>query len=297
VPRKPRLHVSGGLYHVILRGNGRQAIFFDDDDRIRWMRFLQTGLERYQDEVHAYCWMTNHVHMAIRSASRPLSELMRFTAAQYARQTNRKMGRSGHLFERRYRAILVDADNYLLALIRYIHLNPVRAGLARGPRDYPWSSHRAYLGNHSTEWLSTDWVLSQFGGSRPKSRLAYARFMASSDHWEVPEELKTGVADDERLAGDEHFVQAVANMAPVGPRKRSLDQIISDCCQQHTVTEVELAAPRRTRATARLRAIVAVQAIEERAASLAEVARRFKRSDAALSQAITRLKATCKTNS
>jgi len=189
------------LYHVILRGNARRAIFFDDDDRSRWMNILQTGLKRYQDEIHAFCWMTNHVHMAIRSGAHPLSELMRFTAGQYSRQTNFKMGRSGHLFQRRYQAILVDADSYLLELIRYIHLNPVRGGLVDDPQDYPWSSHREYLGNRMTEWLSMDWVLSLFGNSRSKARRAYGQFIANSGDWEVPEEIRIGTADDDRLAG------------------------------------------------------------------------------------------------
>ncbi len=291
MPRKPRLHVPGGLYHVTLRGNARQAIFFDDDDRIRWMRILQSGLERFEDEIHAYCWMTNHIHMAIRSGARPLAELMRFTASLYSRQTNRKMGCSGHLFERRYRAILVDADSYLLELIRYIHLNPVRAGLTCDPQEYLWSSHRAYLGSQTTQWLSTDWVLSLFGDSQPKARMAYTQFIARSGNWEVPEELKAGVATDERVAGDEQFVHALKNTSIVERPKRNLDQIISENCQKYSVTEAELTAPRRTRATARLRTIIASQAIQEGVATLAEIARRFKRSDASLSQAISRLKA------
>lgn len=297
MPRKPRLHIPGGLYHVILRGNARQDIFFDDDDRLLWMKILQAGLERYGDEVHAYCWMTNHVHMAIRSGVSPLSGLMRFTAAQYSRKTNRKMGRSGHLFERRYRAILVDADSYLLELIRYIHLNPVRASLSTAPEDYHWSSHRAYLGDQTTVWLSIDWVLSLFGKNRLMARLAYARFIADGNNCQVPEELKTGVEKDERLAGDEQFVQAFMGITAVESPGRSFDQIISEYCRQHSVSEIELAAPRRTRATARHRAILATQVIQEGAATLAEVARRFKRSDASLSQAISRLKTASKPNS
>jgi len=222
---------------------------------------------------------------------------MRFTAAQYSRQTNRKLGRRGHPFERRYKAILVDSNNYLLALIRYIHLNPVRAGLADDPRDYRWSSHGAYLGAHSPDWLSTDWVLSTFDDHRRKATRAYARFMADSDDWEVPEDLRSGTANYERLDGGEQFLQRLENSNNVEATNRSLDRIINDYCVKYTLTEAELTAPRRTRATARLRAIIAAQAIQEGAATLAEVARRFKRSDSALSQAISRLKAKSKPDS
>ena len=127
MPRRPRLHLHGGFYHVILRGNGRQAVFFDAEDHEQWQLILYQGLTRYRHRLHAYCWMTNHVHMAIQAGAEPLDGFMGFVASRYARILNRKTGRPGHLFERRYRAILVQQDTYLKELLRYIHLNPVRA--------------------------------------------------------------------------------------------------------------------------------------------------------------------------
>ena len=149
MPRKPRLHVPGGLYHVILRGNDRQAIYFSRADRRRWMRLLGEGIDRYRCRVHAYCWMTNHVHMAVQVSDVPLHRLMHWLAMTYSRQTNQRLGRTGHLFERRYRSKLVDADSYLLELVRYIHLNPVKAPAAalnsptRGQVNFP---HRRAAG-------------------------------------------------------------------------------------------------------------------------------------------------------
>ena len=154
MPRKPRLHVPGGIYHVILRGNGCQTNFYDADDRQRWESYIQSGVQRYQHRVHAYCWMTNHVHLAVQANVNPLSQFMAFVASQYARSTNRKMGRSGHLFERRYRAILVQSDSYLMELVRYIHLNPLRAGMIKDLTDYAWSSHAAYQGAACPDWLT-----------------------------------------------------------------------------------------------------------------------------------------------
>jgi REP element-mobilizing transposase RayT len=146
--------VPGGLYHVILRGNGRQTIFFDADDRRRWESLIEEGVSRYAHRIHAYCWMTNHVHLAIQCHDIPLSKFMGFVASRYARSTNKKINRSGHLFERRHRAILVQADSYLKELIRYIHQNPLRAGMVDDLTDYQWSSHLAYLQGKQPNWLT-----------------------------------------------------------------------------------------------------------------------------------------------
>ncbi len=116
--RPTRLHVEGGVYHVILRGNDRQAIFFTPADRRHWIALLRRGLDRYGGRVHAYCWMANHIHMALQVADLPLHRLMHWLAMSYSRHTNQRLGRTGHLFERRYRAKLVDTDRYLLELVR-----------------------------------------------------------------------------------------------------------------------------------------------------------------------------------
>lgn len=178
MPRKPRLHVPGALYHVTARGNSRGPIFFADSDRWLWMRLITEGLDRYRCRIHAFCWMTNHIHMAVQVSDRRLGSFMNWVTSQYARVTNKRLDRSGHLFERRYGAKLVDSDSYLLQLVRYIHLNPVMAKVVEDPADYPWSSHRAYLGYHRPALLTVGWVLSCFGERRGEARRAYERFMA-----------------------------------------------------------------------------------------------------------------------
>ena len=145
--RKPRLHLPGGLYHVMLRGNGGQAIFFSDADRYHLYLLLQEGVERFGHRIHGFCAMTNHLHLAVQVAKAPLSKIMQNLSFRYTRWINQRQRRVGHLFQGRYKAILVDADSYLLELVRYIHLNPVRTGLVKDPLDYPWSGHRAYLGS------------------------------------------------------------------------------------------------------------------------------------------------------
>ena len=172
MPRQHRIHVSGGLYHAVLRGNHRQAIFDVSDDSLCFEDIVARALERYGASLFAYCWMTNHVHLAIRIADAPLGSVMGIVASRYARAKQRAVATTGHLFERRYRARLVDADRYLLALVRYVHLNPVRSRMVDDPRDYRWSSHRAYLGAPCPGWLRIEPVLGRLGSSVDAARAA-----------------------------------------------------------------------------------------------------------------------------
>lgn len=225
MPRKPRIHLPGGIYHVILRGNSRQPVFFADLDRRRWMRLLATGIDRYRCRIHAFCWMTNHVHMVVQVSDRPLGLLVGWVASQYARATNIRLNRSGHLFERRYRGKLVDVDSYLLQLIRYIHRNPVAARMVDIPERYPWSSHRAYLGFHRPALLTTDWMLSLFGKNRGQAIAAYRDFMAEED--QPPMTLFAGNADDARLTSDDGFLDSIDSPAVHDQARPSLTQLIA----------------------------------------------------------------------
>ena len=149
MPRKPRLHVAGGVYHVILRGNHREPLFGADKDRAYLNALVGDVVARFGLRIFAYCWMTNHLHLAVQVGDTPLDKPMQRLAMRYALHIHRDAGQTGHLFERRYRSILVDADSYLLALVRYIHLNPVRARIVQekdGIECYAWSSLPHYLG-------------------------------------------------------------------------------------------------------------------------------------------------------
>jgi len=128
------------------------------EDRFRFYLLVQEGIERYGHKVHAFCLMTTHVHLAIQVGEIGLPRIIQNLAFRYTRWGNWRQSRTGHLFQGRYKAVLVDADTYLLELTRYIHLNPVRSGIVRIPEDYPWSGHRAYLGLETIPWLTTEWV-------------------------------------------------------------------------------------------------------------------------------------------
>ena len=141
MPRPPRLHVPGGHYHVVLRGNHREDLFATRDDRRVLDDIVADALIEQDARLHAYCWMTNHLHALVQVGDRPLGKLMHRIAVRYSRFRHRALDTVGHLFERRYRARLVDVDRYFVAVLRYVHLNPVKAGLATDPAQYPWSSH------------------------------------------------------------------------------------------------------------------------------------------------------------
>ena len=131
--RPPRIHVPGGVYHVMLRGNNGDAIFADDRDLLGFEALVADAEDRFDHRVHAYCWMPNHVHMVLQLGRGPLSRIIQNLAGRYTRRFNKCHGRVGHLFQGRFRANLVDADSYLLDLVRYVHLNPVRGAWRAGP--------------------------------------------------------------------------------------------------------------------------------------------------------------------
>lgn len=290
MPRKPRLHVPGGLYHVILRGNGRQTIFFDSSDRLRWEALIDEALNRYEHRLHAYCWMTNHIHMAIQCGAVPLSRFMGFVASQYARSTNKKLNRSGHLFERRYRAILVQEDSYLKELIRYIHQNPLRAEIVEDLIDYRWSSHSAYLSGIPPDWLTVNWVLSVFGTTVADAQRRYAEFMRVSGHASVWRELRAGADQDSRVLGDDRFLASLCPAATQSVGTRSLDELVQDACHKYNVSKNELACASRERKYSRIRAEIGLTALEAGVATTAELARYFNRSQSGVSRSISRLR-------
>ena len=206
--RRPRIHFEGALYHVMLRGNGGQSIFLADDDRDAFEALVAEGVARFGHRIHAYCWMGNHVHLAIQVAETPLSKIMQNLAFRYTRFINRREQRIGHLFQGRFKALLVDADGYLLELVRYIHLNPVRAKLVADPANYRSSGHLAYLGKAHKAWLTTDWVLSQFASSSGTARRGYEAFVQAGLHEGHRDEFHRERLEGAILGAD-HFVEKI----------------------------------------------------------------------------------------
>lgn len=290
LPRLPRFHVPGGYYHVYARGNAKQDIFLTSKDRLRWEHLLSDGLQQYNHLLHAYCWMTNHVHVAIQAGEKPLARFIGSLLSQYAKGFNRKTGRSGHLFERRYGAKLVKDDSYLLELVRYIHQNPLRAGMVSRVSDYKWCSHHVYMGAIRKNWLTTDTVLSLFGRDVHSARRQYLDFIGGKQPSSVVDEFEQSSSLDRSRPGGNAWHHEVLQRSETNPPFESLEQLIGDVCRNHDITEAQLTSSSRCRANARLRAEIALTAMNLGLATVTEVAQRFGRSQPALSRTIGRLR-------
>ena len=176
--RQLRLEYEGALYHVTSRGNAQAAIYLDDEDRTRFLGVLGKEIEQQGWRCYAYCLMDNHYHLLVETPEPNLSKGMRRLNQVYTQAFNRRHGWVGPVLQGRYKAIIVDKDNYLLELCRYIVINPVRAGMAKSAKDWRWSSYRATAGLASVaDWLQTDRVLGLFGKDRLLSRRRYREFV------------------------------------------------------------------------------------------------------------------------
>jgi putative transposase len=285
--RKPRLHVPGGLYHVILRGNARQAIFLSPQDRHYFYDLMAEGVARFGYRVHAFCLMTNHLHLALQSGEQSLSTGMQNLAFRYTRYLNARLKRVGHLFQGRFKAYLVDRDRYGLALVRYIHLNPVRARLVKHPSVYAYSSHRAYLGREILPWLTTEWILGQFASRINIARPRYAGFIDQGKAEGHNAAFYGGKADS-RVVGEEDFVRTILKPNPDRRRTPQVREIITYVCRLHRLGEKQVLATSRARRPAAARALVAWLALKTNAASLTTLARTFGRDISTLSHAHSR---------
>ncbi len=287
MPRPLRIHVPGAFYHVTLRGNHRQNIFFTPSDRQLFSEVTAEVVDRFSARVHAYCWMTNHVHLLVQVSDAPLGKLMMRIAGRYARTVQKRLHTTGHLFEKRYHSVLVDADAYLLELLRYIHLNPVRARMVERPSAHPWSSHHNYLGERTDSWITTDFGLSMFHAERSVAIAAYVRFVNEAlAHPSIPSPFVERNPNDTRILGSNDFAAKVLGDSWRPRSRKTLEQLIDEACLQFAITESALLSPSVQRHLTRARAWIAHQAITLRIASLSAVARHFNRSEAALRQSI-----------
>ena len=176
--RPVRLEFGGALYHVTARGDRREAIYEDDVDREHFLEVLGEVVGRFNWRCHAYCLMSNHYHLLVATPDGNLSKGMRQLNGVFTQWSNRRHHRTGHLFQGRFKAVLVDADSYLLELTRYVVLNPVRAHMVESPAKWPWSSYQAVTGEvDSPAWLESDGLLAQFGTRRARAVAAYEKFV------------------------------------------------------------------------------------------------------------------------
>lgn len=201
--RPLRLQFPGALYHLTSRGNRRSLIYRDDSDRIAWLDVLALVCQRHHCVVHSFCMMSNHFHLMLETVEANLGLAMRQLNGEYSQYFNRRHRTVGHLFQGRYKAILVQKESYLLELSRYIVLNPVRAEMVDSLEEWPWSSHRYYMGElPAPSWLECDWLLAQFGTRRPQAVAAYRDFVLAG----VDKASPLDATRHQVLLGDDDFV-------------------------------------------------------------------------------------------
>lgn len=182
MPRVKREKSESGVYHIMVRGIDKMSIFLDPEDHYRYIDTLHVHLEKSDYELYAFCLMHNHLHLLIKEVSTPVSLLMKGVGVSYAYYFNQKYGRVGHLFQGRYRSEVIDSEFYFLGCSRYIHNNPVVAGLVSMPEEYPWSSYKTYLG--SPQWkklLDLDTLLTYLANDLAKAVLRLQDFTTASN--------------------------------------------------------------------------------------------------------------------
>jgi REP-associated tyrosine transposase len=234
--RPLRIEYEGALYHVTSRGNARQDVFLDDEDRQKFLQNLAHVVERFDWICHAYCLMNNHYHLLIETPRANLSQGMQLLNSMLSQRFNRRHKRVGHALQGRFKGILVEKESHLLELARYIVLNPVRAKAVEHPGDYTWSSYRATVGDAQPESLLTvDWILSQFGRNVAQARSAHRQFVAEGQGASVWEALRGGMllgSDDFVERMKESFTQRKLDTDIVRhqrfPNQRALEDIFED---------------------------------------------------------------------
>ena len=321
MPRQARLDVSGALHHIMVRGINKSDIFKDDQDKTLFLERLGQNVIDGKCSVYAWVLMDNHVHLLFKSGQQGISAVMRKLLTWYAQYFNRRHRRSGHLFENRYKSILCDEENYLLALMRYIHLNPVRAKTVTTLNEldrYPWSGHSTVMGNARHDWMDSDYVLSQFGARNKAARDAYHRFVAegvamgkipeftggglirSKGGWsQVVSARRSGQKEesDERILGSGDFVNAILKEVEEKTRRqlklrrtdKTIIKIIEEECKKGRTSPNELKGGSRRRKVSALRATIAKRGVDELGLSMAEVARHVGVTTSSIAKAVARL--------
>ncbi|MFU8770036.1 MAG: transposase [Desulfotignum sp.] len=296
--RKPRIHYPGALYHVMLRGNAGQTVFHQDAECRYFEDILAQGLDQYAMVLHAYCWMENHVHMALQVRYEPLSKLMQNISQRYTFWFNKRHGRAGHVFQGRYKAVLVDKDAYLKELIRYIHLNPVRAGMVTDPLAYPRSSHAAYAGRiRPPDWLHIVYGLRQFGTTEPAARTAYLYFMEQTTREELLAQLRHGSPTEGRILGNDHFIQAALGQKDEPVQAQiGIQPLVDLVAGVYQVPAREMTSASRARQVAQARAMAALIGVDHCGYLVSDLARHFNRDMPELSRQVKALRARLETD-
>jgi REP element-mobilizing transposase RayT len=320
MPRQARIDAPGALHHIISRGIEKRKIFKDNADRYRFIKRLGDILSESHTQCYAWSLMPNHFHLLLKSGLTPISTIMRRLLTGHAVNFNQRHRRSGHLFQNRYKSILCQEDNYLLELVRYIHLNPLRANDVSKMKQldqYPFSGHSVLMDYYQNDWQSVYETLKLFGNKVSKARKRYRKFVKKGvNHGRRPELVGGGLirsvggwhafkaldyADghqksDERILGDSDFVEEVLSKAGEQRERQyqleaqgvSVDQIARRAAKLLGVKTEQIWKKGKHPQTVKARSLLCYWAVHELGISATELARRIGITQPAISQSIKR---------
>jgi len=272
--RKPRVHFENALYHVICRGNNKEKIFMNEEDKKEYLDIIKRYKMKYNFKIYAYCLLDNHAHMLIEVEDTPLSKIMQGLQQVYTMRYNKKNSRSGHVFEQRYKSILCDKENYLLALIKYIHENPLKAGLLGG-LNYKWSSHQEYIYGKKSNLVDSDNMLKVFSPDKAKAVLYYLSFMNTEQQIENSREYEYQEILEKDLGKEDKG------------KKLAFEDIIDKVCRITDLNSEEIADKKRTQGLVDARKAIII--LGKRYTNLInkEIANRLNLSDSTVSNIIS----------
>lgn len=328
MPRQSRIDTPGALHHVICRGIDRQKIFTDKDDYLLFLKRLGDLLKETRTSCFAWALIPNHFHLLLRTGSVPISVMMKRLLTGYAVNFNRRHNRCGHLFQNRYKSILCQEDVYLLELVRYIHLNPLRAKLVSeygGLGAYPYCGHGTVIGRRNIEWQDTQYVLRLFGHKASSARSEYSRFVRDGIGQENRSDLTgggllrshggwTGVKalretgdyqkGDERILGDGTFVTEILQKAEerfhekyrLKAKGYDLGQLIKRVAEITQVSPEEIFDSLRDANRTKARSILCYWATEKFGTPQSQLAQMLNRTQSAITYAVRRGKAIVEDN-
>ncbi len=320
MPRKARIDAPGALHHIIVRGIEKRKIFNDNTDRQRFIQRLGKILSESQTPCYAWALMPNHFHLLLKTGLTPIATLMRRLLTGHAVNFNRRHKRAGHLFQNRYKSILCQEDNYLLELVRYIHLNPLRAKQVSGIKQlerYPFSGHSVLMGHYQNDWQSVDETLKLFGKKLSKARKRYRKFIKKGvDQGRRPELVGGGLIrsvggwrafkaldredahlkSDERILGDSDFVEEVLKKAQEKRERQyqleaegfTVDQVAERAAAILGVKSEQIWQKGKHRQIVKARSLLCYWAVLELGISTTELARRIGMTQSAISNSVYR---------
>lgn len=320
MPRQARLDAPGTLHHVIIRGIEKRPIVDDEKDRENFVNRLGDLSAETETKIYAWSLLTNHAHLLLKSGPWGLPKLMRRLLTGYAVTYNRRHLRHGHLFQNRYHSIVCDEDIYFRELVRYIHLNPLRANLVKTLLeldDYRWCGHGVLMGRIKHPWMDREYVLSWFGEREGEARRIYRKYMEEGfDQGRRPElvgggmvrsfggwsavlslrRLQGGLLSDQRILGTGDFVEGILKGSTeqiqyrfnLKERQQRVQRIIEESCRRERVSLEELRMGSRRGQISRIRSEIAERLVKEVGMPLAQVARTLGVSTSAISKIFTR---------